>query len=402
MTTCEDFCRRYPHLNPQDVLFRAVELARAAERTFKSELGASFKTHLQHRLKELHRLHDQKERAEGVLIYRTKEDLAHEKAEEEGEPIDPVNFAGGGNGVRLLFDLQWWEALLSDLISRVLHPTTEKRHRLKLGTQLRQSDNAMEAHKRISADLPQVVKQQPPDPELMGWIRAVVDHDIRRQREADAEAEKRLGGDHSPTFLEATRNAVDVKFYKGRKPPRFLPKWMPMARLDDMWSHNQEEDSLHDSIASPDASSTYEKELQAALEVVKAIRPTRTNPSDRCAGRPGGPPGGPGKRRFRSDGQGSRDAEGHGVEGGTQAGREIPVEKRKIISSDRNFRDSACNIGARDRSPSRQLRDLSGPYFFSGDQSKWTWLWFSVACTYRCCAGSILPGGSWRWIPCAT
>ena len=154
----------------------------------------------------------------------------------------------------------------------MLHPTTEKRHRLKLGTQLRKSDNAIEAHKRISADLPLVIRQQPPTPELMGWIRALVDHLIRRQREVDAEVEKRLVGDHSPTFLEAVRNAVDVKFYKGRKPPRFLPKWMPMARLDDMWSHSQEEDgdSLHDTVASPDVSSTYEKELQAALEAVKA------------------------------------------------------------------------------------------------------------------------------------
>ena len=153
---------------PPDVLFRAVELSIAAERTFKPALGFTFGTHVGYRLKELHRLHDQEERHRGVLIYRTEEDLAHERAEEEGEPTDPVNFTGGGNGVRLLFDLQWWEALLSDLISRVLHPTTEKRHRLKLGTQLRKSDNAIEAHKRISADLPQVLKQQPPNPEVMG------------------------------------------------------------------------------------------------------------------------------------------------------------------------------------------------------------------------------------------
>ena len=55
-----------------------------------------------------------------------------------------------------------------------------------------------------------------------------------------------------------------------------------MARLDDMWSHNQEEEgnSLHDTVASPDTSSTYEKELQAALEAVKAVRPTLTNKND--------------------------------------------------------------------------------------------------------------------------
>ena len=265
----DDFGKHYPDIRRQDFLFRAVELAIVAERTFKPERGFSFATYLgglksRGRLKELHRLHDQQEAADSVSIYRTEEDLAHEKAEEEGEPTDPINFAGGGNGVRLLFDLQWWEARLSDLIRAVAWPTTEKRHRLKLGTQLRKSDNAIEAHKRISADLPHVIRQQPPTPELMGWIRALVDHLIRRQREADAEAEKRRVGDHSPTFLEAIRNAVDVKFYKGRKPPRFLPKWMPMARLDDMWSHNQEEgDSLHDTVASPDVSSTYEKELQA-------------------------------------------------------------------------------------------------------------------------------------------
>jgi hypothetical protein len=273
------FCGAYPRLRHQDVLFRAVELAIDAERTFKPELGASFKTHVTHRLKELHRLHEKQERAEGVQIYRTDEDLAYEMAEEEGEPTDQINFAGGGNGVRLVFDLQWWEALLSDLISRALHPTTEKRHRLKLGLQLRKSDNAIEAHKRISADLPQVVKQQPPDPEIMGWILAVVDHAIRRQREADDEAQKRRNGDHSPTFLDTIRNAVDLKFYKGRRPPRFLPKWMPMARLDDMWgcqqnSDTEEEINPHEVIAAPDASNAYEKELREALEAVKAVRPT--------------------------------------------------------------------------------------------------------------------------------
>jgi hypothetical protein len=172
----DDFAKHYPDVRRQDFLFRAVELAITAERTFKSERGFSFATYLggfksRGRLKELHRLHDQQEAADSVLIYRTEEDLAFEKAEEEGEPTDPVNFTGGGNGARLLFDLQWWEALLSDLISRMLHPTTEKRHRLKLGTQLRQSDNAIGIYERISRDLPHVIRQQPPTPELMGWIR---------------------------------------------------------------------------------------------------------------------------------------------------------------------------------------------------------------------------------------
>ena len=118
-----EFCKRYPSVRRDDFLYRAIELANAAEKTFKPELG-KFSTHLggfarKGRLKELHRLHDQQEKEQGVEIYRTKEDLAHEAAEEAGEPTDPVNFAGGGNGVRLLFDRQWWEARISDIVCRV-------------------------------------------------------------------------------------------------------------------------------------------------------------------------------------------------------------------------------------------------------------------------------------------
>jgi len=207
-----EFAKAYPRVRHQDFLFRAVELALAAEKTFRPELG-SFATYLgdfshDGRLKELHRLHDKLEKEDGIEIYRTAEDLAHEKAEEEGEPTDPVNFAGGGNGVRLLFDLQWWEALLSDIVRHIdpgpmfrktvaplEWPTTKLRHRLKLGLQLHQTDDAPAVHERISRDLPHVVRQQPRNQTLMGWIRAVIDHLIRRQREATNEAEKRLTGD---------------------------------------------------------------------------------------------------------------------------------------------------------------------------------------------------------------
>jgi hypothetical protein len=230
-----------------------------------------------------------------------------------------VNFAGGGNGARLLFDLQWWEALLSDIVSFIAPgpawrkqrwhslsghwfasgdsdnanlvegelPTTKLRHRVKLGTQLRKGDNARGVHKRISQDLPQVIKQQQPSSTLIGWLMAVVDHGIRRQREADDEAQKRQAGDHSPTFLEAIRNAIDVKFYKGRKPPRHLPQYMPMARLDDAYSHqdgsNGESDwktTLHDTIAAGRGGMALEQEMQEALAKAAAIRPTLTNKTD--------------------------------------------------------------------------------------------------------------------------
>jgi hypothetical protein len=118
-----EFAKHYPRVSHQDLLFKAVELANAAEKTFKPKLGFDFSTYLggfarDGRLKELHRLHDKLEREDGVEIYRTKEDIAHEQTEEDGEPTDSVNFAGGGNGVRLVFDLQWWEALLSDIACR--------------------------------------------------------------------------------------------------------------------------------------------------------------------------------------------------------------------------------------------------------------------------------------------
>jgi hypothetical protein len=314
------FLKQYPRLDRQDVMFRAVELAHAAELTFKPELGFSFATHVGYRLRELHRLHKQLEAAEGVEIYRTKEDLAHEEAEEAGEPTAPVNFAGGGNGPRLTFDLQWWEALLSDVVRHITSgpayrlqrwlsgspirpaegpivprangtqlieghiPTAKRVHRVKLGTQLGDGVDAIGAQARISESLPQVLKQQPPSPTLIGWIKAVIDHHVRRQRETDSEAEKRLAGDHSPTFLDALRNAVDVRFYKGRRSPRFLAKYMPMARLDDAYSHQDGDSdwktSLHDTIAGERAAKSYEQECREALKKAAAIRPTLTNKND--------------------------------------------------------------------------------------------------------------------------
>ncbi len=91
---------------------------------------------------------------------------------------------------------------------------------------------------------------------------------------------KSIVGDYSPTFFEAIRNAIDVKFYKGRKPPRFLPQYMPMARLDDAYSHSEDgKRSLHDLIAQPDVSGA-KKELQAGLEAAKIVRPSLTNKND--------------------------------------------------------------------------------------------------------------------------
>jgi hypothetical protein len=231
-----EFCRQNPGLNRQQVLFRAVEIAIGAESAYKPERG-SFATYLIWRLKELHRLYDEDDR--GTPIHCAKGELAQDKAEERGEKVE-LNFSGGNNGARLKFDLQWWLPRLGSAIVNCigslgalgdLIPTLALRHRVKAGIQLG-SDNAPTINERISADLPEVVRQQPIGETLKGWVRAIFDNAIRRQREADDEAQKRAVGDHSPTFLEADQHAVEVRFPGARRPPKYLPTHVPLASLD--------------------------------------------------------------------------------------------------------------------------------------------------------------------------
>ncbi len=247
-----DFCKRYPGLNRQRVLFRAVEIALAAEKAFKPALGHSFATYAGHRLKELHRLHDEDETANSSPIHYADGELERDRAEERGDEVE-LDFSGGNNGARLTFDHQWYLfTLLSDVVNWINEqPTLKSRHRVAAGVQLRGSDNAPAVHQRISADLPEVIRQQPVGATLRGWIRALFDHLICRQREADDEAQKRLAGDYSPTFLEAVRNAVDIRFPGARRPPKYLPKRTPHASLDAPIDDNGEggndaPQSLHD------------------------------------------------------------------------------------------------------------------------------------------------------------
>src|SRR5262249_23416698 len=102
-------------------------------------------------------------------------------------------------------------------------PTLASRHRLAAGVQLGGSDNAPATEQRISENLPEFLRQQPVGEVLKGWTKAFIDHLIRRQREADDEAQKRSAGDHSPTFLEAEQNPIDLRFPGARRPPKYLP-----------------------------------------------------------------------------------------------------------------------------------------------------------------------------------
>src|SRR5262249_8367332 len=106
------------------VLFRAVELAFAAEKAFKPALG-SFTTYVGHRLKELHRLHDQEENATSSPVHYSKGELEQDEAEERGEEVE-LEFSGG-NGPRLTFDFQWWLAkLASNVISSLMPFSIDK------------------------------------------------------------------------------------------------------------------------------------------------------------------------------------------------------------------------------------------------------------------------------------
>jgi hypothetical protein len=254
------YCKKYPDLSREHLLFRAVELAFAAEKTFKPELGYDFSTPLRHRLRELHRLNDEDEKANTSPVHYSKGELEQDRAEERGEDVE-LEFSGGYNGARLTFDHQWWLPRLVDEVVNYIGRFTDSipvllvskrhpsRHRVKAGVQLRGSDNAPAISQRISPDLTEVVRQQPVGEILNGWIRAIFDHDIRRQREADDEAQKRAIGDHSPTFLEAEQHNVDVRFPGARRPPKYLPKRQPIASLDAPMRGNEDGDapgSLHD------------------------------------------------------------------------------------------------------------------------------------------------------------
>jgi hypothetical protein len=279
------YCKLYPDLGRQELLFRAVEIAKAAEKAFKPKLG-SFATYVTWRLKELHRLHDEDEKGNTSPVHYSKGELEQDRVEERGEDVE-LELSGGYNGARLTYDQQWWLAwLLSPVVNYIsslrpfavdeteiktyktyesgklvertnysrsyadnLIPTLESRHRVKAGVQLKGSDNAPAINQRISADLPEVVRQQPVGGILHGWIRAIFDHDIRRQREADDEAQKRLAGDHSPTFLEAEQHNVDVRFPGAKRPPKYLPARVPIASLDAPLRENEDGDapgSLHE------------------------------------------------------------------------------------------------------------------------------------------------------------
>src|SRR5262249_38144040 len=68
-------------------------------------------------------------------------------------------------------------------------------------------------------------------------------------------------------------------------PRRFLPKYMPMARLDDAYKHQGSDGenwqtSLYDTITNGRDYMSHEQEVQKAMADAEAIRPKLTNTTD--------------------------------------------------------------------------------------------------------------------------
>jgi len=252
-----EFCQCYPGLRYEIALCWAVELAIAAEAKFKPKLGNDFSTFLRPHLKRLHRLAE-REQQRLPKIYETAAGKKRREAEEIGERLQRPSFAGGGNGARITFDVQ------------------SGNRRLGIGIQLGSNDevHARGVAERASPDIKIVLDAPADDSVLRARMRAVLDHQERRQREADQEAENQRAGSHAPVFLEPKDMGADVKAYKARKPPRHHPEHMPMARLDDAYTHSDEwKGTLHDAIVAGQPVSDAEQQDRLVRDAVAAERP---------------------------------------------------------------------------------------------------------------------------------
>jgi hypothetical protein len=158
-----------------------------------------------------------------------------------GDDPRAVIFAGG-NGARVTLDFQWLTPV-SDLIaiySRDRDPTALfqcplDRHRVVIGTQLqsRDWDHANGVVDRATPDVKVVLEDRKPSPITNGYIRAVIAHSERNQREADQEAENQRYGDYASVFLRPNHQSIDVAFYAGRQPPKLNSDYVQNVSLSE-------------------------------------------------------------------------------------------------------------------------------------------------------------------------
>ena len=174
------FLENNRHLNRNEVITDAIRITWEASQKFKPELGCDFSTCLRHLLPN--RLYD---------LYRI------EKSEKlETEMALPVAFLGSGNGAGLILDTG----------------------SLAIGVKMTRNDldYLIGALERIRADIGAV----PPDhDDAPAFLRAIVDHSERREREALAEAEQ--GG--GVVLLEPRDLQGDVRLFKTNRLARFKP-----------------------------------------------------------------------------------------------------------------------------------------------------------------------------------
>jgi hypothetical protein len=235
-----DYCKQYPDVRKEEMLAEAVKIAVEFEPKFKSGSGYDFSTPLRHHLKGLHRFAQREFSSWRIGVDRVA--LAANKLEAKrngigGDDPRPVNFAGMGNGARTAFDFQWTTGTpMSNLVviytrdhdpTTMLHcPDRLDRHRVVIG-------HTSEMMEGANLDVKVVLADREPSPITHGYLRAVMDHNERRQREADAEAENRRLGSYEPVFLVVYAQKYDIEFYKGRSPPEFKPDYIQHVSLSE-------------------------------------------------------------------------------------------------------------------------------------------------------------------------
>ena len=189
------------HLARREVITDAIRITWECSQKFKPELGFDFSTYLRHLLPN--RLYD---------LYGI------EKSKTDVEPdvlkTDPVRFLGGGNGARLVLDTGVM-VVGAGMVGNDLDYLTGTLDRI------RESSAAVPRDHENAKD----------------YLRAIVDHAERREREAQAEAEQ--GG---VVILEARDLRADVRLFKENHLVRFKP--ITLLRERDAVPHGYQIDGV--------------------------------------------------------------------------------------------------------------------------------------------------------------
>jgi hypothetical protein len=275
-----EYCKMYSYVRPEEMLAEAIKIAVEFEPNFDPSLANDFSTPLRHHLKGLHRFAQKQFRSWQMPVSKAQRDaneLERKRNGIGGDDPRAVNFSGGGNGARFTLDFQW---------------LTPDRHRVVLGTQLRNSDwdHANGVAGQATPNVKAVLEGRGPSPITAGYLRAVLSHDIRRQCEADREAENQRNGDYAPVFLKPDYQSIDVRFYKGRQPPKLSPDHTPVASLDETRTDDEgSKTTLADAVAdTAPAENAEAREDEARIEAdniryLTAIETMRPSLSDKEA-----------------------------------------------------------------------------------------------------------------------